>query len=249
MNKVINVLIAIQARSTSTRFPRKIFEMIGDRRMLDHVIDRAQSASDHIMRHTMRVKIDCEVAVLHPEKDDEIVKAFHNPNVIFFGGSEEDVLSRYIMAQRMTDCDYIVRLTSDCPLIFSFIIAKHINSSAFSTLDHVKEGPIDYMSNIDEECRTVADGLDCEILSKQAIQWLDRNATSTFDREHVTTALRRERPPALRQAFCSMHLDTSSMKLSVDTPEDLERVRLVYETRANKTNVARRLFGNAVYEL
>ncbi len=247
--KPIEVLIAIQARSTSTRFPRKIFADIGGKRMLDHVIDRAQAAAEHVMRHTTRVKIKCQVAILHPANDDELVKTFRTPNVIFIGGPEADVLSRYASAQRMTDSDYVVRLTSDCPMIFPFIIAKHINSAAFSTQSHVIDGPIHYLSNIDEECRTVADGLDCEIMSRDALEWLDAKAKDASDREHVTTAIRRMRPDHLSQGLITMNLDTSHMKLSVDTPEDLDRVRAFYETRLTKMGAARRLFGNRVYEL
>ena len=247
--KPIEVLIAIQARSNSTRFPKKIYEQIGDRRVLDHVIDRALDAADHIHRHTTRIKINCTVAILHPSTDDEIVRTFRSPNVIMIPGPEHDVLTRYVTAAEMTGANYVVRLTSDCPLIFPFIIAKHINCAAFSTMPHVFEGPIDYLSNVDETCRNVADGLDCEILSKRALEWLNKMATDPSDREHVTTAIRRMRPNSLRQGFVSMNLDTSEMKLSVDTPADLERIRTYYHTKEHKLNAARKAFGNSVYEL
>jgi spore coat polysaccharide biosynthesis protein SpsF len=245
----IEVLIAIQARSTSTRFPRKIFEKIGDRRVLDHVIDQALSAADHVQRHTTKLKIRCSVAVLHPEDDTEIPKEFANPNVRFIAGPEHDVLTRFVKARKEVGADFVVRLTSDCPFTFPYIITKHINATAFSTFDNFPGGPIDYMSNIDESCRTVADGLDCEIMSTFALAWLDKNAKSAFDREHVTTAIRRLKPDRLRQAFVAMHLDTAEMKLSVDTPQDLEHMREYYHRREHKMRVARRAFGNAVYEL
>ena len=239
--KSLEVLIAIQARSNSTRFPKKIYEHIGDKRVLDHVIDRAKSTADHIMRYTTRISVKCQVAVLHPEQDDELVKSFRSSGAILIGGPEEDVLSRYVKAQEMTASDYVVRLTSDCPLILDFVIAKHINVAAFNSYD--------YVSNIEESCRTVADGFDCEVMSRKAVEWLDQNATEAFDREHVTTALRRDKPSELSQAFISMKLDTSKMKMSVDTQDDLNRLREYYHEREHKLNVARRLFGNGVYEL
>ena len=241
MQQPIEVLIAIQARSNSTRFPKKIYEHIGDRRVLDHVIDRAKSTAEHIMRYTTKIKVKCQVAVLHPSDDEELIKTFRSSGAILIGGDEQDVLSRFVTAQSMTDSDYVVRLTSDCPLMLDYVVAKHIHVATFNSYD--------YVSNVDENCRFVADGFDCEVLSRRAIEWLDRNAKSASDREHVTTAIRRVRPAELSQAFVSFKLDTSKIKMSVDTIEDLERAREYYHEREHKMTVARRLFGNAVYEL
>ena len=239
--KQIEVLIAIQARSNSTRFPKKIYELIGDRPVLDHVIDRAKSTAEHVAKYTKTRNINCQVAVLHPNTDDELVKSFRTSGAILIGGDEHDVLSRFVTAQRMTEADYVVRLTSDCPLMLDFVIAKHIHVATFYSYD--------YVSNVEESCRFIADGFDCEVLSRKALNWLDENAKDQDDREHVTTLIRRLRPAPLSQAFITMKIDTSDMKISVDTKDDLERMRDYYHKREHKMNVARRLFGNHVYEL
>jgi spore coat polysaccharide biosynthesis protein SpsF len=241
MNKPLEVLIAIQARSNSTRLPKKIYESIGDRSVLDHVIDRAKSTAAHITKYTNKLKINCTVAVLHPENDDELVKAFRGSGAILIAGSENDVLSRYIHAQSLTDADYVVRLTSDCPLILDFVIAKHIHVACFNQYD--------YVSNVEDSCRLIADGFDCEVISRRAMNWLSQNARSPEDREHVTQAIRKRRPPQLSQAFVSMKMDTSDMKMSVDTIEDLNRMRDYYHKRAAKVDVAKAMFGTHVYEL
>lgn len=239
--KPIEVLIAIQARSNSTRFPRKIFESIGDKSVLDHVIERAKSTAAHITRYTSKLKINCSVAVLHPDGDDELVRAFRSSGAILIAGSEEDVLSRYVHAQSLTDADYVVRLTSDCPLILDFVIAKHIHVACFNNYD--------YVSNVEEKCRSVADGFDCEVISRRALEWLNTNAKSASDREHVTTLIRSARPSNLSQAFISMKLDTSGMKMSLDTKEDLDRIRAYYHQRLGKMDIARAMFDRDVYEL
>lgn len=239
--KPIEVLIAIQARSNSTRFPKKIYEYIGDRRVLDHVIDRAFSTAEHMRRYRQRQLVNCQVAVLHPKDDYELTKAFSGSRALFFGGSEQDVLSRYVSAAKETKSDFVVRLTSDCPLMLDYVIAKHINTATF--YNH------DYVSNVEEACRFVADGFDCEVLSKKALNWLEMNAVEPSDREHVTTAIRRERPSQLSIAGITMKIDSSNLKMSLDTPEDLERIRKYHHDREHKMGVARRLFGNNVYEL
>lgn len=235
-----DVLIAIQARSNSTRFPRKIYQDIGEKRVLDHVIDQAMSASMYVNRYSRTKKINCSVAVLHPDGDDDVIKTFRREGLIMIAGSENNVLSRYVKAQSLTDADFVVRLTSDCPLMLDYVIAKHIHVAVLN--DH------DYVSNIEPDCRCVADGFDCEVISRQAMRWLSENAKNDSDREHVTPAIRRHRPKHLSQAFVSMKIDTSSMKMSVDTPEDLDRIRAYYHDRQKKHEAAVRL-GLKIYEL
>lgn len=241
MNQPIEVLIAIQARSNSTRFPKKIYEHVGDKRVLDHVIEQAKSVCRHFDRDVKKIKVKCQVAVLHPENDDELVKTFRSSGAIMIGGDEHDVLSRFVQAQRMTDADFVVRVTSDCPLIFDYVISKHITMAIFKQHD--------YVSNVEESCRFIADGFDCEIMSRRAVKWLEDNVSSDDDKEHVTTAIRRVRPRELSQGFISSKLDTSRMKMSVDTVEDLERIREYHHEREHKMNKARLIFGSAVYEL
>lgn len=236
------VLIGIQARSTSTRFPRKIYENIGGRRVLDWVIDAAKSSAKHTMQYSGQYPMRCQVAILYPEGDQGIIDAFTGSGCLMVAGSEHDVLDRYIKAQALIDADYVVRLTSDCPLILDFVITKHINVA-------VRNG-FDYVSNVDENCRTVADGMDCEIMSRKMLKWLGVNASSTEDREHVTTAIRRERPQGFKRGLIQSKLDTSNMKISLDTAEDLNNIRSYFENKSHKAREAHRYYGHGcVYEL
>ena len=71
------IIAIIQARLTSKRFPRKILEKIGDKTMLQHVIDVANES-----------KVD-KVVVATPNQPIPFTGAEH------FIGSEDDVLDRY----------------------------------------------------------------------------------------------------------------------------------------------------------
>ena len=241
MTQPLEVLIGIQARSNSTRFPGKIYEKIGDRRVLDLVIDKAKSAALHVMRQK-NILIRCQVAILHPEGDQKLVNAFSANQCLLIAGPEEDVLARYVTAQRLTDADYVVRITSDCPLILDHIITKHINSAVWQR--------VDYVENVDEGFRTAADGFDCEILSRRAIEWLKSNAKDAFDREHVTTLLRKRRPTDLSHGHVQFRYDTSHLKLSIDTPEDLEFVReYIHKAEYKKMMALKKCGRGLVFEL
>jgi spore coat polysaccharide biosynthesis protein SpsF len=238
------VLIGIQARSTSKRFPNKIFELIGPERVLDHVVGKAKSAANHINRYgkqrgtSRQPMMNVRVALLIPYADKALYNNFRYSDCLIIEGPEDDVLARYVDAQRITDSDFIVRLTADCPLLLDYLISKHINVAVLDDYD--------YVSNVDEACRTIADGFDCEVISRKALDWLNHNAVGP-DREHVTSLIRSRRPEGIRQAVIMSKLDTSHMKMSIDTPEDLNNIRRYFEETENKKEAARRLFGHDVF--
>lgn len=209
------VLIGIQARSTSQRFPRKVFEKIGNQTMLQHVTTHCKRAADYLNKG-INTPLDAQVVLLVPE-GDEIVTRAERLGVEVLEGPEDDVLTRYASAARAKKADFVVRITADCPLIPPFLISKHVMLA-------VEKG-YDYLSNVFEEMRTAPDGFDCEVLSAQLMAYLDQYAVTKEYREHVTLMVRREPPRSSKIGCVVSYLDLSGVKLSVDTPEDLERVR------------------------
>lgn len=213
------VIIAIQARSTSKRLPGKVFLQIDGKEILQHVIDAAEESAAYVNNYAFKNKVKVKVVLLVPE-GDEIVKRYKN-KVIIFEGDEDDVLHRYVNMSREFNPAYIVRVTADCPLLPSYIITKHINIATSARYD--------YVSNVDENCRTCIDGHDVEVLSQRALEWLDEHAVSSEEREHVTLAIRR-RPTAynFRIGHVIGHIYQPYMKLSIDTMEDFERIKEEY---------------------
>lgn len=217
--EVKNIVIGIQARSTSTRFPQKVFEVIGEKTILQHVIDSCRASAAYINQHSIKSRMYSKVFLLIPYEDQ--IKVRFRGSCSMQEGPAHDVLSRYAELAVKQDADYIVRITADCPLIPPFLITKAINTAT--------QNQYDYASNVDERVRTAIDGHDVEVISKRAMAWLDENARNESDREHVTTFLRRSPPSWLKVGHIVGYVDQSSLKLSVDTPEDLERVREQYE--------------------
>lgn len=229
-----NVCIGIQARSTSTRLPRKVFELIGEKPLLQHVIDACERAKIYMNRHSHKSNMIATVALLIPH-GDEIKQVFRNKGAIIVEGAEHDVLSRYkFMAERLK-ADYIVRVTGDCPLIPSYVITKHVKAALMNEYD--------YTSNVDEDLRTSADGTDCEVISKRLLDWLDENAKDPKDREHVTLLARRAPPAWCKTGHVIGFLNLASLNLSVNTHEDLERVRAEYKTLSEALKKAERKHG------
>lgn len=237
MTEIQHVVIGIQARSTSTRLPNKIMHIIQGKPVLNHVLERCEKTENYINRHTNKSKIRCTVAIVCP-KGDQLAKAFKD-RAIILEGDENNVLSRYITLQKEFKADFLVRITSDCILIPSAVITKHINVA-------INE-PCDYVHNTDPELRTSIDGHDCEVLSAKALRWLEYNATENHDLEHVTTLLKRDFERALKDgikyALIFNDIDLSSVKLSIDTQQDMDRVRDTIESINNKKRIAIERYG------
>lgn len=229
------VLIGIQARSGSTRLPRKAFEMISGRTMLDRVVETCKYAAVNIEKRSHKA----EVAVLTPS-GDPIVDEYRS-RVQIVEGSERDVLSRYRVAVDKYAPDYLVRITGDCPLIPGSLIA-YMTDVAISRR-------YDYFSNSDERFRTSIDGSDVEVVSRRLFDYTADVATSDYDREHVTPLMRREPPSWAKLALAYNNFDMSDVKLSVDTQEDLERVRRAFEKSFVKYQEAIKVYGKAIHRL
>jgi spore coat polysaccharide biosynthesis protein SpsF (cytidylyltransferase family) len=228
-----NILIGIQARSTSARLPNKHVEMIGGRRIIDHVIDSCLKSSSYLNKYASKNGYVTEVALLTPY-GDPLVEAFTG-KIKVVEGPEDEVLSRYKMAHEAFDCDYIVRVTGDCPFIPPHVISKHI---VIAFKNHY-----DYVSNVDERFRTTLDGVDCEVMSRKMLEWLYESATEPADREHVTTLARRQKPSWARAGFITSYFDLSGIKLSIDTQDDLARARKEFDRLSRKYHEAERVFG------
>ena len=205
-------------------------EVICGMTILDRVLDSCWGAANTIKAKS---KMETEVVVLTPE-GDPIVEHFRERAKII-EGPENDVLSRYMIAVEDMDPDYIVRITGDCPLIPSSVIV----AMSLMALHH----GYDYFSNVDERFRTSIDGTDCEVISRRLMRYASEIATEASDREHVTTLIRRRPPDWAKMGMVVNHFDQSHIKLSVDTPEDLEACRRAFDSAFSKYQAATRVYG------
>lgn len=199
-------VIFIQARLGSTRFPKKIIQKIGDKRVLDHVIDACTNTG-------------YKTILLTPECDKEFF--LNNFNIEVFGGSELDVLSRFYECAKKFEAKNIVRITSDCPCVstehINAVIETHRNNSdCFVSNVSYEEGSYRSLTKI-------PDGFDVEIFSFKLLEKTFDCATSNPDREHVTSWMRKN---------CKIHLANLALaltgKFSLDQPEDLKKLELYF---------------------
>lgn len=205
--------VVTQARTGSTRLPRKVLIEAAGRTMLDHHIDRLVAAG-----------LDVYVATTDSPNDDRVAELAAARGVAIFRGSEEDVLSRFAGCARAHHLDVVVRVTADCPLIDGVVVAEGVARFLQLREEH---GDDVYLSNTLE--RTYPRGFDFEIVAAVALIRADREATTPSDREHVTPWLYSgaHRLPHLAQV--RRRVDRSRYRVTLDTAEDLELIRRLIE--------------------
>lgn len=205
----MNTVAIIQARTGSTRLPGKVLLPLLGEPVLTHVVRRVARAT--------RVD-DTVVATTVAERDDVIAALGAEQGWTVVRGSEEDLLDRYLQAARASEADQIVRVTSDCPLIDPEVIDDVI----------VALGPgDDYASNCLEP-RTFPRGLDVEAMTREALERAGREEADPVSREHATPYIWRH-PELFRLQAVRQEVDRSEHRWTLDTPEDYELIRRIYE--------------------
>lgn len=203
----MNVIVITQARSGSTRLPKKVLLEVQGQSLLEIHINRIKKA---------KLVDDIYIATTINQCDDAIVKLAIKLNVKYFRGSEEDVLDRFYTTAKGTNAEYIVRLTSDCPLIDPKLMD--------SIIEQAIERNLDYYSNVFEE--RYPDGQDIEVFKFTALEKAWKEAKLKSEREHVTLYIRNHSTYKNETHFTSdNHLleeNYNHVRLTVDEQADFE---------------------------
>lgn len=236
MKKQINVMIGIQARSTSERFPNKCMAEIAGKPMLQYVLDSCHSSVKWLSTKD-EGRIRANVVLLVPTGDP--LGDYFGKREMVIEGPEHNVLSRYEKAFRKLYPDFVVRITGDCPLIPDNLISKHITTAVYNRLD--------YVHNVNPNRRNHPDGYDVECMSQKIMTWLFHSAQTAYDQEHVTTLLRSDPPPWALTSEIRGQTYLGDLKLSVDTFEEFQKVKHMIETDLEGEAMAKKANNGGVF--
>lgn len=228
--KRIRVALGIQARRSSSRLPDKtVKKLVGSTTLIDSLIDNCLFCANHVRKKSTPMQsIGCDVVILVPDEEKEFWENFLRAKAVQIAtGSRDSVVERYL---GISNYDYIVRLTSDCPNVPPITINKLI----FTAMHY----DLDYLSNSWEDFRTAIDGHDCEIMSRKAMTWLRKMNLSKSQQEHVTLAIREQRPESLKLGALISKEDLSHLKLCIDTQDEYDNAVERFSSAAHKRNIA-----------
>ena len=205
----MKIVAIVQARMGSSRLPRKVLKDLGGATVLDRVLNR--------LGRSWLIQESVVATTIEPA-DDAIVEHCERTGRKVFRGSEQDVLDRYYQAAKYVNADVVVRITSDCPVIDPEVT----DATVHAFLDR----HADYASNV--LVRTYPRGLDTEVMTVQALERAWRESTKPYQREHVTPYIY-ENPQEFKLHGIENDTDCSRHRWTVDTPEDLQLLRAIYE--------------------
>jgi spore coat polysaccharide biosynthesis protein SpsF len=226
MRTGIRTGIVLLARTASTRLPGKALATIGQAPALVHCLRRLQASGvgPVVLATTDRADDDA-LASLAQEQGATVVR-----------GGERDVLGRMAQAVREGGFEVAFRATGDNPAVDP--------DGPRRLLDAWRRRPADYACE-----RGLPVGAGVELVTGEALARADRWASGDADREHVTTFIKRA-----TDRFDVAWLDAPAevvapdLRLTLDTPADLQYLRRVFEAAGADEPPLRRLIEAARLE-
>ena len=192
----MHIVASIQARLGSTRLPGKVLFHLGDRRLLQWVVDRT----------TIVESIDKPIVAIGDQPENDAVKTYCDRTEIdHLIGPENDLLERHQAVADRTGCDLLVRITADCPFVPSDeierVIEEHLENDAWYTTNMTDKMPV---------------GTAVDVIEPILLEELD-----AIDEDHPVK-LPRSNPREWKTVWTdnpSWHA-ISDTHIAVDTPED-----------------------------
>lgn len=176
---------------------------------------------DHVVERTSRARRIDEIVIATTDSptDTRLFNYSNLKNWPIFCGSENDVLERYWKCAKEHQADYVVRITSDCPMISPLIIDQVIEKQ-------ISSPDLDYTCNFHPD-RTFPRGLDVECLPFDTLDRVHHSAAEPELREHVTLMIYRQ-TDLFRTGGIQCSSDLASWRWTVDTEADLRLVRTIF---------------------
>ncbi|WP_425058493.1 8-amino-3,8-dideoxy-manno-octulosonate cytidylyltransferase [Sporomusa carbonis] len=205
-----NAIVA--TRMTSSRLPGKVLMDLAGEPALVRLIERLKRS---------KYLNEIVIATTTNNTDDIVVETAKSQEVKYYRGSEEDVLLRTVEAAEANDTDFIVQITSDCPLIDCETIDR--------VIERMLEHPyIDYAAN--QLVRTYPLGFSVEVFRTKDLRQVEQKVNDPAVREHVSLYFY-EHPERyhLSNVEAPHFLRHPEYRLTLDTEEDYTLIRNIYE--------------------
>ena len=210
----MKILAITQARIGSTRLPEKILKTINGESLLEMHLKRIQFS---------KLITKLKVATTDEPDADKIVEICNKLGIDVYKGSINNVLDRFYQTAIPEMPNWVVRLTSDCPLIDPIEIDRVIQYAISKDLD--------YVSNTLKP--TFPDGIDVEVFKFSALEKAIKEANLASELEHVTPFIWKNSSFMGGNVFTSdcviNEVDYSDIRLTVDTLEDFMVIEKLIE--------------------
>lgn len=205
-----NIGIIIQARTSSTRLPKKIIlKMDGEETFLDVLLKRVKK---------LKTKYPVILATSNLKVDEVLLSFAESHEIKFFQGSENNVLNRFIECAKENKLKTIVRVCSDNPFLDINLLEELI-------ANYNNEDYLSYKINNSPSILTHF-GFFAEIVSVKALEKVAEKGDETCN-EHVTNCIYKN-PDDFIVNFIHKKNDNNSIRCTLDTKNDFENLKDIY---------------------
>lgn len=191
--------IFIQARMSSNRLPGKVLMDFRGLPIIQNVVNAVGADRCVVLTSTER-------------SDDPLAEYLAAQNIDHFRGSLNDVYGRFCAAAQEFECERVMRICADSPLIPRVLIDGMI---AADDLD------ADLTTNVHP--RSFPKGHSVEIIKVKTLMAITDRGLTADHREHVT-AYFYENADDFQIRSVTQPLNMNDLDLAVDTQEDYERL-------------------------
>jgi spore coat polysaccharide biosynthesis protein SpsF len=199
----------VQARMSSQRFPGKVLHEIHGKPLLEYVLERVAGCPS----------LDAIVVATSKDPTDEPIAGFcRDRKVLCHRGPLEDVAGRFLEVLQTYGFDAFLRINADSPLIDPDLMAEGLRE--------YRRGEYDIVTNTLR--RTYPKGQSVEWVQSACFLSAYSKMSTGEEREHVTKHFY-DHPQAYRIFNLDSHHDWGGIQLSVDTPEDMDRMHAILD--------------------
>ena len=217
----LKTVLVTQARTGSTRLPGKVLKEVNGTSLLQIHLDRLKKCTK-VAKIIVATTVNDEDAVIY----NNAIEWGYNAS----RGSELNVLNRFYEAVKDENADWIVRVTSDCPLLDSKLVDDVIAFAQNHDYDYVSNGLIEHFP----------DGQDVEVFKFSALKIAWEKAELKSELEHVTPYIRNNANGKGDNLFSAINYaceqDFSHIRMTVDEPRDFDLIEhLIQKLGTEKT--------------
>ena len=203
----------IQARTSSTRLPRKVLADLCGKPLIQRVYERARAAT---------LLDGVYVLTSDDPSDDDLAGLLERRGIPFRRGSLSDVRSRYLDLAEETGAQHVVRITGDCPFVAPEFLDLRLGALRSLGVDLV-----DVANGAGGAAEGTLGGQDA--FSARALR-LSLASDDPRDAEHVASFFFTRRAECLARAEVEVEeiYLRPGLRLQVDEPADLDFARRVW---------------------
>ena len=224
----MKILFFIQIRMGSSRLKGKVLTPIHKGKTLVELL------YERIQLFTNFKKDNVFFLTSTSPSDDPLVEYFKEKSWNYYRGDENLVFSRFYEMCQKHKPDFFFRVCADNP----FLEPAFLDEMA---LEAVKDTSLDYISFMDGNGTPVIKthyGFFAELVNGKTFLNLSQKNLSSYEIEHVTPALyTRQNEFNFKLLPMPNVLLNENVRLTLDTPEDLENIKKVFKELGDNFNI------------